>query len=90
MALGTNHITITTAANYIPELWLNEVIAAYKARNVMRGLVTVFNHQKKKGDTLRIPGFTRSLAVSKAASTAITFASPTHGLTTILLDQHFH
>ncbi|MFQ5937381.1 MAG: phage capsid protein [Acidiferrobacterales bacterium] len=56
----------------------------------MRGLVTVFNHQKKKGDTLHIPNFTRSLANSKAAETAITFNTATHGVTNISLDQHFH
>jgi hypothetical protein len=56
----------------------------------MRGLVTVFNHQKKKGDTLHIPNFTRSLANAKAAETAITFNTATHGVTNIVLNQHEH
>lgn len=90
MALGTAHVTTTTNANYIPELWLNEVIAAYKANNVMRNLVTLFNHNKKKGDILHIPNFTRSLATAKAAETAVTFLAPTHGVTDITIDQHFH
>ncbi len=90
MALGSAHTDITGAANYIPELWLMEVIAAYKANNVMRGLVTLYNHNKKKGDTLHIPNFTRSLAVAKAADTEVVVSSPTHGITNILLDQHFH
>jgi len=90
MALGTAHVTQTTNANYIPELWLMEVIAAYKANNVMRGLVTLFNHNKKKGDTLHIPNFTRSLASSKAVETEVTLVAPTHGITNITIDQHFH
>lgn len=53
MALGTNHNTTTTGANYIPELWSNEVIAAYKRATVMRNLVTMINHQGKKGDTIQ-------------------------------------
>ena len=67
MALGTNNTTVTTAANYIPELWSMEVIAAYKANNAMRPRVTLFNHNKKKGDTIHVPNFTRSLASAKAA-----------------------
>ena len=90
MALGTAHETITTAANYIPEIWSLEVIAAYKANNVMRNLVTVFPHNGKLGDTIRIPGFTRALPTAKAAETVVTFVSATHGITTILLDQHFN
>ena len=44
--------TVTVAANFIPELWLTEVIAAYKANNVMRSRVTLYPHNKKKGDTI--------------------------------------
>jgi len=89
MALGSDNITVTTAANYIPELWSMEVIAAYKANNVMRGRVTLFNHNKKKGDTIHVPNFTRSLAVAKAAGSQVTLSAPTHGVTNISLDKHF-
>lgn len=30
MALGTNHVTKTTADKFIPEIWSDEIIAAYK------------------------------------------------------------
>lgn len=89
MALGTNNTTVTTAANYIPELWSMEVIAAYKANNAMRGRVTLFNHNKKKGDTIHVPNFTRSLASAKAAGSQVTLTAPTHGVTNISLDKHF-
>jgi hypothetical protein len=90
MALGSAQTTITSAIQYIPELWLMEVIAAYKANNVMRGLVTLYNHNKKKGDVLRIPNFTRSLASVKTADTEVVVTAPTHGVNIISLDQHFH
>lgn len=89
MGLGTNNTTVTTAANYIPEVWSLEVIAAYKANNVMRNRVTLFNHNKKKGDTINVPKFTRSLAVAKAAGTQVTLAAPTHGVVSISLNKHF-
>ena len=40
MALGSNQVTITTAANFIPEQWSDEVIAAYKQKLVLGNLVT--------------------------------------------------
>ena len=40
MALGSNHQTTTTAANFIPELWSDEVIAGYKKNLVLGNLVT--------------------------------------------------
>lgn len=89
MALGTNNTTVTTAANFIPELWSMEVIADYKANNVMRSRVTLFNHAKKKGDTIHVPNFTRSLASSKAAGSQVTLTAPTHGVTNISLNKHY-
>lgn len=89
MALGTNNTTVTTAANFIPEIWSMETIASYKANNVMRSRVTLFNHMKKKGDTIHVPNFTRSLAVAKAAGSQVTLAAPTHGVTNVSLDKHF-
>src|SRR3990172_634637 len=89
MALGTNHTTTTTAANFIPELWSLEVIAAYKANAVMRGRVTLFPHNKKKGDIINVPNFTRSLAVAKAQGSQVTLAAPTHNVTQINLNKWF-
>lgn len=89
MALGTDNITVTTAANFIPEMWSMEVIAAYKANNVMRSRVTMFSHKKKKGDTIHVPNFTRSLATSKAAGSQVTLSAPTHGVTNVSLNKHY-
>jgi hypothetical protein len=89
MGLGTNNTTVTTADKYIPELWSMEVIAAYKANNAMRSRVTLFNHNKKKGDTIHVPNFTRSLASAKAAGTQVTLVAPTHSETTVSLNKHF-
>lgn len=55
----------------------------------MRNRVTLFPHNKQKGDTLHVPNFTRSLAVAKAAGTAVTLAAPHHGVTNISIDKHY-
>ena len=59
MALGTNHVTGSTAASFIPELWSDEVIAGYKKNLVLANLVTRMSHVGKKGDTIHIPSCKR-------------------------------
>ena len=89
MALGTDGNTITTAANYIPEIWSNDVIAGYKANVVMANLVRKINHKGKRGDTIHVPNFTRSDASVKAANTQVTLVAPTHGTTPVTIDKHY-
>ena len=40
MALGSNQVTRAVANNFIPELWSDEVIGAYKSNLVVANLVT--------------------------------------------------
>lgn len=61
----------TQADLFIPELWSDEVVAAYKANLVLAALVTMFNHQGKKGDRLNIPAPTRGTASLKAENTLV-------------------
>jgi len=35
----TNSVTTTTAANFIPEIWSDEIVAAYKKNLVLANLV---------------------------------------------------
>jgi len=51
---GDHHTTTTTSANFIPELWSDEVIGAYKSNLVLANLVTKLSHKGKKGDTIHI------------------------------------
>lgn len=80
---------VTQADNFIPELWSDEVIAAYKSNLVMAALVTNFNHQGKKGDVLNLPSPTRGTATAKAAGTQVDPIQNTEGTTSITIDQHF-
>ena len=89
MALGTDHVTNTTAATFIPELWSDEIIAAYKKNLVMANLVTKMSFKGKKGDTLHIPKPTRGTASAKAASTQVTLQAATEGELQVLVNKHY-
>ena len=69
MALGTNHTTTTTAAKFIPELWSDDTIVAYKSNLVLGNLVSKISHNGQKGSVIHIPKPTRGAASAKAAST---------------------
>lgn len=89
MALGSNHVTNTTAATFIPEIWSDEVIAAYKSNLVMAPLVTKMSFRGKRGDTLHIPKPTRGAASAKAASTQVTLQAATESEVQVLINKHY-
>ncbi len=89
MALGTAQQTVTTAANFIPELWSDEVIAGYKKNLVLGNLVTKINHSGKKGDTIHIPAPVRGSATAKAANTQVTLQGDTHSVINLSIDKHY-
>ena len=90
MAYPSETVGTTQAANFIPELWSDEIIAAYKANLVMASLVTVFNHQGKKGDVFHVPSPTRGAAsVAPSGGTAVTLIQNTEGVVNINIDKHY-
>lgn len=89
MALGSNQVTITTAANFIPEQWSDEVIAAYKQKLVLGNLVTRMSFKGKKGDTLHLPVPARGDASAKAANTQVTLVADTAGVVDVAINKHF-
>ena len=89
MALGTNNTTAAVANNFIPELWSDEVIGAYKANLVTANLVTKLSHKGKKGDTIYIPVPARGAASAKAANTQVTLSAATNTAVTVSIDKHY-
>ena len=89
MALGTGHQTTTTGANFIPELWSDEVIAGYKKNLVLGNVVTKINHKGKKGDTIHIPAPVRGSANAKSANTQVTLQGDTHSVVNLSIDKHY-
>ena len=89
MGLGTNNVTVTTAATFIPEIWSDETVAAYKKNLVLANLVMKMNFKGKKGDTIHIPAPTRGSASAKAASTQVTLIAATESEVQVAIDKHF-
>ena len=89
MALGTAHVTTTTAAKFIPELWSDEIVAAYKSNLVLANLVNRMPMTGKKGDTLHVPKPTRGSASVKAAQTQVSLIAATEAETVITVDKHY-
>ena len=89
MALGTNGVTAAVANNFIPELWSDEVIGAYKTNLVLANLVTKLSHKGKKGDTVYIPVPARGSASAKAANTQVVLSAATNDKVTISINKHY-
>ena len=89
VGLGSGHQTTTTAANFIPELWSDEVIAGYKKNLVVGNLVSKIAHKGKKGDTIHIPTPTRGTATAKTANTAVSVQDDIHSKVDLSIDKHY-
>ena len=92
MAFGTDHVILGEVPNFIPELWSDEVVAAYKSNLVMANNVRKLNHRGKKGDTIKVPTPTRASANAKSttAQALVTFID--HGTDagiSISIDKHY-
>ena len=79
----------TEAATFIPEIWSDEIIAAYQKNLKMAPLVKRIAMNGKKGDKLHIPKPTRGDANAKAADTAVTIIANTESELTVDIDRHF-
>ncbi len=86
---STSIVNKTAADKFIPEIWSDEVIAAYKKSLVLANLVNKMTMKGKKGDTLHIPKPTRGVATAKAANTTVTIQADTETEVLVSIDQHF-
>src|SRR6056300_1157691 len=77
------------AATFIPEIWSDEIVAAYQSNLVLANLVKKMSMTGKKGDTIHIPKPTRGVATAKAAKTAVTIQADTEGEVQVVIDKHF-
>ena len=86
---STSVVTKSNADKFIPEIWSDEVIAAYKKNLVLANLVRKMSFKGKKGDTLHIPKPTRGVATAKAANTAVTVQADTESEVQVSINSHF-
>lgn len=79
MALGSLHFTSTTAAEWIPEIWLPKINEFYKANLVAADFFMDASAmwQASGGDILHIPTTSALTASSKSVASQVTLQSPT-------------
>jgi hypothetical protein len=78
-----------SAATFIPEIWSDEVVAAYKSNLVLANLVKKMSMSGKKGDTIHVPKPLRGSATAKQANTAVTIQNGTEEEVLIAINKHF-
>ena len=89
MALGSNQVTVSTAATFIPEIWSDEIVAAYKKNLVAANLFKKMSFEGKKGDTVHIPSPTRGTASLKSANTQVTLQAANESEVVVTIDKHY-
>tara|TARA_R110002153_G_scaffold268396_1_gene433140 strand:+ start:5313 stop:6296 length:984 start_codon:yes stop_codon:yes gene_type:complete len=82
-------VNVTNADKFIPELWSDEIVAAYKQNLVLANLVNKMSMVGKKGDVLHIPKPTRGTATVKAANVAVTIQADAETEVQVTVNKHF-
>jgi len=86
---GGSIVNKTAAATFIPEIWSDEVIAAYQKNLKMAPLVKKLPMTGKKGDVIHIPKPIRGAASAKVADTAVNIQANVEGELQVTVDRHF-
>jgi N4-gp56 family major capsid protein len=81
--------TNTTAATFIPEIWSDEVVAAYKSNLVLANLVKKLPMVGKKGDVVHVPKPFRGDAHVKNSGEAVTIQNAAESEVQIAVNKHF-
>jgi len=79
----------TAAGTFIPEIWSDEVIAAYQKNLKVAPLVKRLSMKGKKGDVIHIPKPVRGSAAAKAEATAVTIQANLESELQVTVDQHW-
>jgi N4-gp56 family major capsid protein len=79
----------TAAGTFIPEIWSDEIIAAYQKNLKMAPLVKRLSMTGKKGDVIHIPKPIRGSASAKAEAVAVTIQANLESELTVTVDRHF-
>jgi len=79
----------TSAATFVPEIWSDEIRAAYEKNLILANLVKKMSMSGKKGDTIHVPAPIRGAAYAKAENTAVTVQNDTESEVQIVIDKHY-
>ena len=76
-------------AGFIPEVWSDEIIAAYKKNLVAANLIKKMNMKGKKGDVVHFPAPARASAATKTANTQVTVVAESGTEKTVTINKHY-
>ena len=82
-------VGVTAAASFIPEIWSDEIRAAYEKNLVIANKVKKLSMVGKKGDIVNIPAPIRGAATAKAEHTAVTIQNNVEGNVPVTIDKHY-
>ena len=88
---GANAIKASdVTGKFIPAVWSDEIVAAYKKNLVLANLIKRMNFKGKKGDTVYIPSPNRGTASAKAGATTVSIqAASTNSNITVSINKHY-
>tara|TARA_R110000765_G_scaffold62092_1_gene120443 strand:- start:1832 stop:2695 length:864 start_codon:yes stop_codon:yes gene_type:complete len=85
------NVTVSTGANFIPELWSSAILDYAERAFSLRNQVSDFSGMiAGGGDTIHIPKVTEETAAAKSAGTAVTYSANTDGKVDLAIDQHHY
>lgn len=79
----------TRLATFIPEIWSNELIAAYRANLTLQPLIRSMNFVGKKGDVVHVPKPLAGSVSQKVSGTAVSIQADTAGELQISINQNW-
>lgn len=90
MGMGSNQMTITTGAVFIPDVWSKELQLAREDKLVMAKLVHRSDQDvAEAGGTLELPFVSNINANPKNANTEVTFNAPTETKIQVTLNRYY-
>lgn len=85
------NVTVTTAENFIPELWADAILDYAERKFSLKDKVTdVSSLLSGGGDTLHIPRVDEEIASEKSADTIVTYSATQDEKTDLSINQHFY
>ncbi len=89
--MADGNVTVTTAANFIPELWRDAILDYAERKFQIKNQVSDFSSMLAGGgDILHIPKVTEETAAAKSAGSAVTYTNNTDGKIDLTVDQHHY
>lgn len=92
MAYGDDNVVSSDLATsgFVPDLWMDEIQAAYKKAVVLATLVRKLNVKGKRGDSITLPKPARGSASAKTADTIVTTQTAAGGSSVVInLTAHY-